>query len=223
MLKKGLSTFGKLILLALLAVTFMVGFFGVAYMQLRGEEVTIPKIVGKNLNDGTNALENAGLQIKKVASRYSEEPPNTILEQRPKAGTIAKTGLMVSVIVAQANQDGSEAPANVKDDDEAIQEIEQLPELKTDSSKKKSKSTSTSKKPTTKTRDVVKSADGEKTKDTSTDEGDSGGKTGDSSSPEAGKVLIPPSTPKATPKATPKSLIPKPPTSERQKSGDSRP
>ncbi len=152
--KNGLSAIGRLLTVVALAGTFVVGLVGVVYLQLRGEEITIPKIVGKDFNDGKDELTLNGLKIRKIASRYSNEDPNTILEQRPKAGTVAKTGLMISVIVSEPNPDGSEAPVDVKDDDEAIEEIESLPELKTDKAKKKAKAVE--KKKETKSRDVVK-------------------------------------------------------------------
>lgn len=153
LLKNSLSALGRLLTVVALAATFLVGLVGVVYLQLSGEEITIPKVVGKNFNVGKDELTSNGLKIKKIASRYSNEEPNTILEQRPRAGTVAKTGLMISVIVSEPNPDGYEEPVKVKDDEEAIDEIESLPELKTDKSKKKS---SKSKKPEKKNRDVIK-------------------------------------------------------------------
>ncbi len=151
--KKSAFAIGRLLIVGALGGTFLFGMFGVVYLQLKGEEVKIPRVVGKNYNDGVDELALQGLRIRKIASRYSEEKPNTILEQRPRAGTTAKTGLMISVVVSQPNPDGTEAPAAVKDDDEVIEEIEELPELKTEKAKKKSKSKS--KNAGAKTRDVI--------------------------------------------------------------------
>lgn len=151
LMKSGVSAVGKLLVVMALAVTFLGGMLGVVYYQLRGEEVAIPKVVGKNFNDGKVDLNGVGLRIKKIASRYSNEEPNTILEQRPRAGTTAKSGLMISVVVSEKNPDGNEAPVGVKDDDEAIKEIEDQPELKIDKKKDKAKP----KKSGSKTRDVI--------------------------------------------------------------------
>lgn len=139
--KNGISAFGKLLVVLALTATFMVGLFGVFYVQLKGEEVKIPKIVGKNFNDGREDLADYGLRIRKISSRYSNEDPNTILEQRPRAGSTAKTGLMISVVVSEKNPDGSEAPVGVKDDEKAIEEIESQPELKIDKPKAKTRKT----------------------------------------------------------------------------------
>lgn len=166
--KNGLSAIGRLLTVVALAATFLVGLFGVVYLQLRGEEITIPKVVGKNFNEGKDELTTNGLRIKKVASRYSNEEPNTILEQRPKAGTVAKTGLMISVVVSEVNPDGSEEPTTIKDDDEAIDEIEALPELKTEKTKKKSRSKS-KKSAKKKTRDVAKPKSKKDSKDKAKD------------------------------------------------------
>ena len=159
-MKSGFSAIGKLVVFFVLLVTFFVGLFGVVYLQLKGEEVEIPKVVGKNFNDGRDDLAGLGLRIKKIATRYSNEAPNTILEQRPRAGSTAKTGLMISVVVSESNPDGNELPVDIKDDEEVIEEIGQQPELKIDQPKKKAPTT---KKPP-KTRDVeVKTPEDEAT------------------------------------------------------------
>ena len=151
--KAGASAIGRLLIIASLAGTFAVGMIGVFYLSLTGEEIKIPKIVGKNFNAGQDELVSNGLRIKKIATRYSEEKPNTILEQRPRAGTPAKTGLIISVVVSKENPDATEAPADVKeDDDDAADDIEELPELKTDKPKKRARKR---KKPSSKTRDVI--------------------------------------------------------------------
>ena len=128
-IKSGLSAIGKFFIVVALAGAFIVGLVSVVYMSLKGEEVQIPEIVGKDFKQSETELASLGLKIRRIANRYSEEPPNTILEQRPRAGSTAKSGLMISVIVAQPNPEGSEAPADIKkkaDDEEDIEEIEDL-------------------------------------------------------------------------------------------------
>lgn len=151
--KQGLSAIGKLLIAAALAAAFFAGLFGVVYLQLTGSEVEIPKVVGKNFNDGQDELAAMGLRIKKIAARFSNEDPNTILEQRPRAGTVAKTGLIISVVVSEPNPPGTEPPTELKDDEEAIEEIQELPELKTEKSKRQKKSEED--KDDSKTRDVI--------------------------------------------------------------------
>lgn len=153
-IKSGLSALGKFFIVLALAGAFIVGLVSVVYMSLKGDEVQIPEVVGKDYKQSETELAALGLKIRRIANRYSEEPPNTILEQRPRAGSTAKTGLMVSVIVAQPNPEGSEAPAEVKkkaDDEEAIEEIEDLISDKP----KKAANKSATKKKTSTTRDVI--------------------------------------------------------------------
>lgn len=116
-LKTGFSAIGKLFIVIALAGAFLVGLFGVVYLSLRGEEIQVPEIVGKNREEAEKELAALGLKMKKRADRYSEEKPNTILEQSPKAGTTAKTGQQILVVVSQVNPEGSEAPAIVEKDD----------------------------------------------------------------------------------------------------------
>lgn len=151
--KKGLSVLGKLLIVVSLSAAFFVGLFGVIYLQLSGKEVEIPKIVGLNYNDGEDELAQLGLRIRKIATRYSKESPNTILEQRPRAGSVAKSGLLISVVVSEPNPDGDEPVPEIKDDEEAIEEIEDLPELETVKPKKKPKKEEGE--PASKTRDIV--------------------------------------------------------------------
>lgn len=150
-IKAGISAIGKLFIVIALAGTFLVGLVGVVYLSLRGEEVKIPEVVGKDYVESEKELAALGLKVKKVAMRYSQEKPNTILEQRPIAGESGKTGLMVSVIVAQANPEGEEAPATIKKEEEQ----EETPtDLEIPSDKKKPNKNANVKKAQT-TRDVV--------------------------------------------------------------------
>lgn len=157
--KTGFSALGKLFIATALAGAFLVGMVGVVYMSLKGEEVQIPEVVGKDFYESEKELAALGLKVKKIASRYSEEKPNTILEQRPRAGSAAKTGLMVSVIISQQNPEGTEAPAEIKKKSEDEKDIEEIEDLISDEpTKKKDSKTADKKRPTT-TRDTIKKKD----------------------------------------------------------------
>ncbi len=157
--KTGFSALGKLFIAAALAGAFLVGMVGVVYMSLKGEEVQIPEVVGKDFYESEKELAALGLKVKKIASRYSEEKPNTILEQRPRAGSAAKTGLMVSVIISQQNPEGTEAPADIKKKSDYEKDIEEIEDLISDEPiKKKDSKTADKKRPTT-TRDTIKKKD----------------------------------------------------------------
>ncbi|QQS41813.1 MAG: PASTA domain-containing protein [Acidobacteriota bacterium] len=176
-LRHGASALGKLLMAVALAAAFFAGLFGVVYMQLSGSEVEIPKVVGKNFNEGQDELSRMGLRIKKIATRYSNDQPNTILEQRPRAGTVAKSGLIISVVVSEPNPPGTEPPTDVKDDEEAIEEIQDLPELETEKSRKRSRSEDKKEEP--KTRDVIEDKSEQKTGTGTDAPGDSGQNSGD--------------------------------------------
>ena len=203
-LGKSASAIGRLTIFISLLAVFAAGMIGVLYIQLKGEEVEIPKVVGMNFNDGKDELAVKGLRIKKIAMRYSKENPNTILEQRPRSGTTAKTGLTISVVVSEKGPDGFEEPVEIKDDEEAIEEIEDQPELKIEKPKKKAKPKQRKKK---KTRDVV---------ETKTEDGNADGaksdqtKTGESKKP-AKPATDKPATKKPSPgTAKPDAAKPKP-------------
>lgn len=199
-IRSGFSALGKLLIALSLGVAFFAGMLGIVYIQLRGEEVSIPKVVGKNFNDGRSDLTDMGLRIKKIATRYSNEKPNTILEQRPRAGTTAKSGLMISVVVSEKNPEGNELPVDIKDDEEAIEEIQDQPELKIEKKKSKTKK----KKTTPKNRDVITKKDEEKPEENSAD----GTKVGSENAKTDGQ----PNNKPVTKPAETKPAGPKPPT-----------
>lgn len=143
-IKTGFSAIGKLFIVMALAGAFLVGMVGVVYLSLRGEEIQVPEIIGKNREEAEKELTSLGLKMKKRADRYSEEKPNTILEQSPKAGTTAKTGQQILVVVSQVNPESSEAPATV------VKEEEEESSTTTDPDKPK--------KPTSKNANVKKPA-----------------------------------------------------------------
>lgn len=139
----------------MLAATFLVGMVGVVYMSLQGEAIKVPEIIGKDFVESEKELTELGLRIKKRADRYSEEKPNTILEQLPKPGDTVKTGQMILVVTSKSNPEGEEKPATIKkstDDDDT----EKIEELISDKPKtKKANSNTNTKKKSSTTRDVL--------------------------------------------------------------------
>lgn len=210
MVKTGISAIGKLFIVAALAGAFVVGMISVVYMSLRGEEIVIPEIVGKDFAQSEKELEALGLKVKKVRSIYSKEKPNTILEQRPRAGETGKTGLMISVYVAEPNPDGQEAPATIVKDEE---EVETTADLEIPSDKKKANKNSNVKRATT-TRDVTSSKSNSNTASNSfvgNANGNSSKAINSSTAPAVTKPTPTAPTNKPTPGGTPKtSNTPKP-------------
>ena len=155
LVKKGASAIGKLVIVIALAGTFLVGMGGVVYMSLQGNEVKVPDIVGKDFAASEDELAALGLRIKKRADRFSNEKPNTILEQSPKAGETVKTGLTILVVRSKANPEGEEEPAKIKRNDEE-DDSEKIEELISDKPKKSTKTnTNSNKKKSSTTRDVI--------------------------------------------------------------------
>lgn len=150
-LKSGASAIGKLFIVVALAGAFLVGLFGVVYLSLQGKEVTVPEIVGKDYNQSEKELTELGLKIKKRAFRYSQEKPNTIIEQSPRQGEPVKTGQIIFVVVSQANPESTEAPATVNKNGEDIP----VNDDDLDNAPKKTNKNSNVKKPTQTSRDVA--------------------------------------------------------------------
>lgn len=171
-LKTGLSAIGKLFIVIILAATFLVGMFGTVYLSLRGEELKVPEIVGKDFGQSEKELEAMGLKIKKRADRFSQEKPNTVLEQLPKPGDTVKSGQMILVVVSKVNPEGTEAPAAPKkgNDTPDAGDEDAIDPDKT----KKSNKNSNVKRPAQTTRDVVSNKPN-KNADSNASVGNSGG------------------------------------------------
>jgi beta-lactam-binding protein with PASTA domain len=104
-----LSAFGKLGLVALLAVAFAFGLLTTVYLSLRSPNITVPDVSGKTYTDGENILSKAGLDIRERASRYKQNvPPGVILDQSPHAGEVIKGGQTVAVVVSRAPKEGEQ-------------------------------------------------------------------------------------------------------------------
>lgn len=158
-IKKSTSAIGKFIMVLLLAATFLVGLVSVVYMSLQGEEIKVPEIVGKNFDESEKELALLGLRVKKRADRFSEEPPNTILEQLPKPGDTVKTGQMILVVTSKATSDGTETPMTIqksnKNDADDTEKIEELIDDKPKKASNKANTNTANKKKAPTTRDVI--------------------------------------------------------------------
>ena len=108
---KILSAFGKLGIVALIAVAFAFGLLTTVYLSLRSPNVQVPDVTNKSYPDGEKALGKAGLDISQRATRYKPDvPPGIILDQTPHAGEIVKGGQVVRVVVSRAPKEGETPP-----------------------------------------------------------------------------------------------------------------
>ena len=173
-------------MVVLLAATFLVGMVSVVYLSLQGEEIKVPEIVGKNFAESEKELESLGLRIKKRADRFSEEAPNTVLEQLPKPGDTVKTGQMILVVTSKATSDGTETPMTIqksnKDDKDDTEKIEELIDDKPKKNSNKT-TTNTNKRKATTTRDVISNTSTKSNTSTTNSSGDNDDSSNKSTNP----------------------------------------
>jgi hypothetical protein len=212
-IKKGASALGKLLVVLALAGTFIVGLVGVVYMSLQGEELKVPEIVGKDMVESEKQLASLGLRMKKRADRYSNEKPNTILEQLPKAGETVKTGQMILVVTSKTNPEGEEKPATIKKSADEEDDTEKIEELISDKPKKSTKTNTNTavKKKSATTRDVL------------TDKSNSNSGSSDSGASNSNKSESNEKTNKSAPSAVDKPAAPSKPQPTPPKLETSRP
>lgn len=110
-LGKILSAFGKLGIVALIAVAFAFGLLATVYLSLRSPNIQVPDVVAKTYFDGEKVLDKAGLDIRERAKRYKPDvQPGVILDQSPRAGDVVKAGQTIAVVVSRAPKDGEKPP-----------------------------------------------------------------------------------------------------------------
>ena len=106
-----LSAFGKLGIVALIAVAFAFGLLTTVYLSLRSPNIQVPDVAGKTYLDGEKTLSKAGHDIRERAKRFRPDvPPGVILDQSPHAGEIIKAGQTVAVVVSRAPKEGETPP-----------------------------------------------------------------------------------------------------------------
>ena len=116
-LRNILSAFGKLGVVALIAVAFAFGLLTTIYLSLRSPNIQVPEVVNQSYFDGEKMLARAGLDIRERAKRYKPGvEPGRILDQSPRAGEVVKAGQTVAVVVSRAPKEGEKPP------DEAVAE-----------------------------------------------------------------------------------------------------
>ncbi|CAN5216255.1 hypothetical protein BH20ACI2_BH20ACI2_05310 [soil metagenome] len=152
MLSSGFSVVGKLAALVLVSAAFLFGMAGVVYMSLKGEEITVPEITGKEFSSSEKELASLGLRIHKKATRFSPEPPNTVIEQLPRPGETVKTGQRIIVVVSKGPGEGEDRRPNIKILEE--DDTEKIEEMISDKPKKPKASSNTNRKTADTARDV---------------------------------------------------------------------
>lgn len=106
-----LSAFGKLGVVALIAVAFACGLVSTIYLSLRSPDIPVPEVVNQSYFDGEKTLARAGLDIRERAKRYKPGvEPGRILDQSPRAGEVIKAGQTVAVVVSRAPKEGEKPP-----------------------------------------------------------------------------------------------------------------
>ncbi|HEX8115812.1 MAG TPA: PASTA domain-containing protein [Pyrinomonadaceae bacterium] len=106
-----LSAFGKLGVVALIAVVFAFGLVSTIYLSLRSPDIQVPEVVNQSYYDGEKTLARAGLDIRERAKRYKPGvEPGQILDQSPRAGEVIKSGQTVAVVVSRAPKEGEKPP-----------------------------------------------------------------------------------------------------------------
>jgi serine/threonine-protein kinase len=64
--------------------------------------ISVPNLAGFTLDEAQTILEQTGLRLGTSLMRTAAEPPGTVIEQRPRGGTLAAPGTSVDIVVSRA-------------------------------------------------------------------------------------------------------------------------
>lgn len=99
--KKSKNIKKPLIIIAILLFILVIGGGAFALSSLgKSEEITVPDIVGMNVDDAKKQLESIGLSLEVIATNNSEKEKDTILESNPKANQVVRKATVIKVIIS---------------------------------------------------------------------------------------------------------------------------
>jgi serine/threonine-protein kinase len=97
---------------AILILLLLGGTAGAVLATHHTAQVRVPSLVGLKEGPASKTLRNLGLGIGSLVSKVSPKPAGTILETKPRHGTLVSKGKTVSLVVSLGP---STAPVTVKD------------------------------------------------------------------------------------------------------------
>jgi serine/threonine protein kinase len=86
--------------LMLLLVLLGVGAYKIFSSSTSSNEVKVPNVIGKNIEDAKKDLEGLKLVLVEGGKDTSDQPEGTIIKMNPDAGTMVKEGSQIRVIVS---------------------------------------------------------------------------------------------------------------------------
>lgn len=93
----------RLLILSILILAFIGSALTAIYLS-RGEEVAVPKLVGKNQNEAKRIGSSFGLQVESIEIFDEGSKKDIVVRQDPKAGMIVKKGFTVKVYYSSGNR-----------------------------------------------------------------------------------------------------------------------
>lgn len=93
----------RLFILAILIIAFIGSALTAIYLS-RGQEVTVPKVVGKNQAEAKKIAQASGLQVDAIEVFDEESPADTVIRQEPKAGMVVKQGYTIKVYFSRGGK-----------------------------------------------------------------------------------------------------------------------
>ncbi len=94
------------IIVAIIAVVAVIAIAGIAYALISGaaavEKISVPDVVGKTQQEATQIIEDAGLEVGMVSSKYDNDvEQGNVISQSPTAEEEVDKGSKVNLVISQ--------------------------------------------------------------------------------------------------------------------------
>lgn len=98
---KTLWVMSRRFLMVSVAIAVFIISAATAYYFTRGEEVSVPNVVGKTEAQARDEITRAGLQVQVIDVFDAPEPVGTVIRQNPKSGLVVRKPFPVKINVSR--------------------------------------------------------------------------------------------------------------------------
>jgi beta-lactam-binding protein with PASTA domain len=93
----------RLFVVTSLVTIFAISFLATLYYS-RGQEITVPKFIGKTESESRQMAQRVGLLIESVEIVDDNAPNNLIIRQDPKPGLLVKEGYTIKLYLKKVTR-----------------------------------------------------------------------------------------------------------------------
>lgn len=91
--------FNVLLMLGIIALCYFIFFSSLGFITHHGDELKVPKVLGKDVKDAVKVLEGQGFEVHVDSTYLPGKTPFIVLDQTPDVGEVVKNGRTLFITV----------------------------------------------------------------------------------------------------------------------------